>query len=83
MASSFGSELKRLRIDRGLSQQSLAGFVGVTQGMIGHLERGLSLDVQASTLFKLCRALNVDCGHFEPFLRDEPPEPAPKPKRKK
>lgn len=88
MESPFGSELRRLRLEKGLSQQSLAEAGGVSQGMIGHLERGVSQDIQASTLYRLCRALGVGCDHFRPFLAGEepsakPPEPDEKPKKPK
>lgn len=37
---SIGGNLKRLRIDRGLSQKELANKVNVTQPMIAQIERG-------------------------------------------
>lgn len=38
----WGHHLKRLRIDRGFSQQSLADLTGVRQSHISQLERGIN-----------------------------------------
>lgn len=85
MSTRFGEELRRLREEKGLSQQALGAAVGLTQGMIGHIERGLVPGVSAATLYKLVEALGVPCMHFREFL-DESAEAKPgKPtaKRKK
>lgn len=37
---SIGTNLKRIRKDKGMSQQELAEAVGVTQSMIAQIERG-------------------------------------------
>lgn len=83
MPTDFGEELKRLRIAADLSQEKLGEAVGLTQGMIGHIERGLVPGVSAHVLFRLCDALGVQCNHFREFLKDEtaPPPLIEKPKR--
>ena len=35
------AELKRLRLERGLSQQTLANMVGLSRGCVQHLESGI------------------------------------------
>jgi len=35
------AELKRLRLERGLSQQALASMVGLSRGCVQHLESGI------------------------------------------
>ncbi len=37
---SIGANLKRFRMDRGLSQKQVADAVGVSQSMIAQIERG-------------------------------------------
>lgn len=50
--------LKRLRRDRGLTQQALAVKAGVSLGYLSRLEVGMH-DPRLSTLRKLAKALGV------------------------
>ena len=79
---SLASEVKRLRTDAKLSQQALADAVGVSQGAIGHIESGRNKSLDVQTLYALCDALGVECGHFRPYLMPAPvPPPAAPPVR--
>jgi transcriptional regulator with XRE-family HTH domain len=51
--------IRDLREALRLTQEELAKKVGVTQGYIGHLERGLKRNPSLPTLKKLARALGV------------------------
>ena len=51
--------IRRLREAKRMTQEELAKKAGVTQGYIGHLERGLKKNPSLPTLKKLARALGV------------------------
>ena len=51
--------IRNLREALRLTQEELAKKVGVTQGYIGHLERGLKKNPSLPTLKRLARALGV------------------------
>jgi transcriptional regulator with XRE-family HTH domain len=56
-----GERLRRLRLERGLSQRDLAGKAGMSQSTIVLLERrGRSERFHPSTVRKLSGALGVD-----------------------
>ena len=55
----LGTVIRDLREALRLTQEELAKKVGVTQGYIGHLERGLKRNPSLPTLKKLARALGV------------------------
>ncbi len=78
----LADEIKRLRKEAGLSQTALAEAVGVSQGFVTQLETGRSTGFSVDVLFKLAKALGVDCSHFEPWFAgeaqaDTPPEALP------
>lgn len=54
----LGAAVKRLRIERGLSQEALDGIAGLHTNHIGGIERG-ERNVTLATLFKLAEALQV------------------------
>jgi transcriptional regulator with XRE-family HTH domain len=60
---SFGLRLKRLREDRGLSQQELADKSGMHRFGIAKLEQGVR-DPTWETVQLLADALGVDCTAF-------------------
>lgn len=62
----FGRSLRRLRLDRGWSQEHLAELAGITLNYVGNLERG-EQGPSLYVLVRLGRALNVDL----PTLLDE------------
>ena len=60
-----GERLRRLRLERGLSQRDLAGKAGMSQSTIVLLERrGRSERFHPSTVRKLSGALGVDAAEL-------------------
>ncbi len=55
---SFGDNLRRIRRDRGLTQQELAKESDIRYGHISKMERGIG-DPKLSTIYKLTNALDV------------------------
>jgi len=58
-AGTIGSQLKRLRGERGLSQAELAERAGVSPDLIAKLEQGIRQSARLTSLVKLARALDV------------------------
>lgn len=58
-------EVRRIRNERGLSQQGLADSSGVNKVTINHIEQGKA-NPSVSTLDKLARALDVEVADFFP-----------------
>lgn len=74
----IGKVIKRLRVERGYSQQELAEKVGVTWEMISRYERGKSSPLQK--ILEIAESLNVPAGVFfmefdssSPELHDSSP----------
>lgn len=61
----FGQRLKRIREEKGLTQQQLADLTGdgVTRVLIARLETGQN-DPTWDTVKVLCKALNMSCDSF-------------------
>lgn len=55
----IGEEVRRLRIERGLSQQELAERIGLSQSVIARLEAG-GVEPRLSTLDRVAKALGVE-----------------------
>ena len=55
-----GTNLRRLRADRGMSQQALAEASGLSRGAIADLERGYSQSPDAETQRKLAAVLKIE-----------------------
>jgi len=55
----FGNALRRLRTERGWSQERLAEAAGITLNYVGNLERG-EQGPSLNTLVRLARALDTD-----------------------
>ena len=55
----YKNELKRLRLEKGWSQMTLASKIGSNQSHIARIESGQS-DVQVGTLIMIAQALQVD-----------------------
>jgi repressor LexA len=67
----LGEELKKLRKDRGLTQQALADMCDVRQSYIGNLEAGRNSFRTASPFAALLsKALDVPLSHWSAFTSD-------------
>jgi transcriptional regulator with XRE-family HTH domain len=75
VAERFAARLRELRIAAGLSQQELAGKVGLTVRQISRLETGVR-DASWPTILALCAALGVDCTAFTEAPAAEAPAPS-------
>lgn len=80
----IGWNLRRLRVERGLSQERLALAAGIDRAYAGRVERG-SENVTITTLEAMARALAVQVGDLlaEPSPGSEPPRPLPAGRRRK
>jgi ribosome-binding protein aMBF1 (putative translation factor) len=58
-AVQIGDEVRRLRMERGLSQNELAKRVGLSQSVVARLEAG-GVEPRLSTLDRVARALDVE-----------------------
>lgn len=61
----FGTNLRSLREERGLTQKEVAEAAGIRQPHLSKLERGLH-DPQMRTATKLARALGVEVREIWP-----------------
>jgi transcriptional regulator with XRE-family HTH domain len=68
--------LRRLRVERGLSQENLAADAGIDRTYVSRLERGLE-NPTVAMLEQLADALDATIVEF--FLVPAPGEPPPKP----
>ena len=62
-ALTFGDKIRRLRRERGLTQQQLAAYVGVTQTAVAAWENGIR-EVATDNLLKLAEALDFDASEL-------------------
>lgn len=63
---SFGKHLRKLRDERGLTQEELADLAGMHFTYIGQIERGLR-NPSLINLHRLAKALKVNSGTLLPF----------------
>ena len=74
LVSSAGKNLRRLRIQRGLSLDRLAKISGVSRAMISHVELGQSAPTIV-TLDKIAKGLGVSIMAFlNHILSQNPPD---------
>lgn len=59
----FGDLLRRMRKDRGLSQEALAEAANLTADYIGFVERGENVPT-LTVILKLAKALSVDASEL-------------------
>jgi transcriptional regulator with XRE-family HTH domain len=62
--TSIGDRLRRLRGDRGLTQEELAEKSGVHKNLISMLERGVRTSARLSTVSKLAHGLDIELGEL-------------------
>ena len=54
----FGARIRKLRKERGWSQETLAAEAGIDRGYMGHIERG-TLNVTIVKVFQIADALDL------------------------
>ena len=63
----LGQQIRRLREEKGLSQEEFAGLADIDRAYYGGIERG-ERNVAALNLFKIAEALGVEVGKLFPPL---------------
>lgn len=63
LLKSFGQEVKRLRLERNLSQEAFAEIVGVHRTYIGMIERG-EKNITLENIFKLSTAFGISISEL-------------------
>jgi transcriptional regulator with XRE-family HTH domain len=62
-AEMFGDAMRRMRENRGLTQEALAHEAGITSSYAGQVERGQRVP-SLTVILKIARALKVDAGEL-------------------
>lgn len=71
LLSQFGSAVRRLRTERGLSQEGLADVAGLHRTYVGDVERGLR-NVSLVNLARIARALELDLSQLLAEVERQP-----------
>ena len=66
----FGKKLFVMRVQKKLTQKSLAAIAGVSNTTISYLEQGRSQMVTMKTLVKLAQAFDIDSDKLANMARD-------------
>ena len=69
-----GTRIRERRIMLGLSQQQMAGMIGVTYQQAHKYERGINR-ISAGRLFEIAQVLRIPVGHFFEGLDGSDEEP--------
>ncbi|MBG0508794.1 helix-turn-helix transcriptional regulator [Agrobacterium sp. MOPV5] len=72
----IGWNLRRLRVDKGLSQERLALEAGIDRSYVGRVERGME-NVTVSTLEAISLTLNVHVSELFAVVDDKLASPMP------
>ncbi|WCJ62737.1 helix-turn-helix domain-containing protein [Agrobacterium tumefaciens] len=72
----IGWNLRRLRVDKGLSQERLALEAGIDRSYVGRVERGME-NVTVSTLEAISLALDVHVSELFAVVDDKLASPKP------
>ena len=59
----FGNTLRKLRLEKGLTQEQLANELGVEISQISRIERGV-INTSITNLYAISSALNIDISDF-------------------
>lgn len=59
----LGSNIRRVREERGFTQEAFAQEIGLDRAYYGRIERGL-INISAQTIFMLAEALETSPGRF-------------------
>jgi transcriptional regulator with XRE-family HTH domain len=70
--------IRRLRVDRGISAEILAADAGIDRAYVSEIERGLG-NPTIDMLEKIAGVLRVEIAEF--FLKPDPNQPPPRPLR--
>jgi transcriptional regulator with XRE-family HTH domain len=54
-----GDNIRKIRLEKGLTEAQLAALAGITQGAVSHLELGTREDPRLSTVAAIAAALRV------------------------
>lgn len=60
---SFGTTLRKLRLEKGFTQEQLAIELGVEISQISRIERGV-INTSVTTLYEISKVLDVEVGAF-------------------
>lgn len=66
----FGQELKRLRLERGMTQQQLGELLGVQKAAIQKYEKGTVRNPKQDTITRLCQIFDVSPAVFMDAVYD-------------
>jgi len=66
----IGSMLKRLRMDRGVSQEAMSAAIGIPQTIVSRIERG-ARRITVSELRLACALLCVSMAEFAAEFEDK------------
>jgi transcriptional regulator with XRE-family HTH domain len=72
----IGWNLRKMRVDRGLSQEKLALEAGIDRSYVGRIERGLE-NVTVAALEALASVLDIDVSQLFAKIDDENERPPP------
>ena len=64
----FGENVRRLRIEKGLTQLDLEAATGIDRGDISRIENG-RMDIQFSSITKIAEGLEISTGEL--FIFDQ------------
>ena len=59
----FGERVRKLRKEKGLSQEALADLAGIERSYMGHIERG-DQNITLIKIFQIAEALEMSPGYL-------------------
>ncbi|WP_417707213.1 helix-turn-helix domain-containing protein [Rheinheimera aquimaris] len=59
----FGERVRKLRKEKGLSQEALADLAGIERSYMGHIERG-DQNITLVKIFQIAEALEMSPGYL-------------------